>query len=159
MIIWIVSERDYDHQWIVAVYPSEELAEAHVALMGGIIDREEIRSALHPDATSPAKQQERAAAAEANRRQQAAYEHYMQQNEQLAEAAQPTPPQMGLCHCETFSKSPMWTAHGYCRYCGGWSPDVFRQHMGEAALQSAIHELAAHSREKMRQIISWPRQP
>ena len=60
--VWIVTDFDCDNALrIVAAYPTEPLAKEHVALMGGYIDEQEVRSALHADATDPIKQQERAA--------------------------------------------------------------------------------------------------
>ena len=50
------------------LYPTGALAQEHVALMGGYIDEQEVRSALHPDATDPIKQQERAAEQDAARK-------------------------------------------------------------------------------------------
>jgi hypothetical protein len=67
--VWIVTDFDSDNALrIVAVYPTEPLAKEHVALMGGYIDEQEVRSALHPDATDPIKQQERAAEQDAARK-------------------------------------------------------------------------------------------
>lgn len=153
MRIWIVSDRDYDSDWVVAAYRSEELANEHVALMGGYIEAHDVRSELHPDAVDPVKQRERAdeeadfrSSVDVGRRQSA-------ENERAAVAATPRPPHMGLCHCETFSDRPMWTERGYCRYCGGWAPPVFREHMGETALHKEIDKLAIHQRERMREII------
>ena len=53
---------------IVAAYHTERLAKEHVALMSGYIDEQEVRSALHADATDPAKQHERAAEHDAARK-------------------------------------------------------------------------------------------
>src|SRR5688572_23208487 len=67
--VWIVTDFDCDNAFrIVAGYATEPLANEHVALMGGYIDEQEIRSALHPDATDPVKQQERAAEQDAARK-------------------------------------------------------------------------------------------
>jgi hypothetical protein len=67
--VWIVTDFDCDNALrIVAAYPTEPLAKEHVALMGGFIDEQEVRSALHADATDPVKQQERAAEQDAARR-------------------------------------------------------------------------------------------
>ena len=67
--VWIVTDYDYDNALrIVAAYPSEPLAQEHVALMGGYIEEQEVRSALHDDATNPIKQQERAAEQDAARK-------------------------------------------------------------------------------------------
>jgi hypothetical protein len=67
--VWILTDFDCDNALrIVAAYPTEPLAKEHVALMGGYIDEQEVRSALHPDATDPVKQQERAAEHDAARK-------------------------------------------------------------------------------------------
>jgi hypothetical protein len=67
--VWIVTDFDCDNALrIVAAYPTEPLAKEHVALMGGYIDEQEVRSALHADATDPVKQQERAAEHDAARK-------------------------------------------------------------------------------------------
>jgi hypothetical protein len=67
--VWIITDFDCDNALrIVAAYPTEPLAREHVALMGGYTDEQEVRSALHPDATDPVKQQERAAEQDAARK-------------------------------------------------------------------------------------------
>ena len=159
MKVWIVLDNDYDNTWVVAVYSTESMASEHVALMGGYADEQNVRNVLHPDAVDPIKQKERADADEKWRLDNMLYRQRLEDNDQLVEAARPCPPHMMLCHCETFTSRTdpggiQWTEHGYCRYCGGWSPTVFRDNMGEAALQAAIDELALHNREKMRQIVS-----
>jgi hypothetical protein len=54
--VWIVTDFDPDNALrVVAAYPTEPLAKEHVALMGGYIDEQEVRSALHADATDPVK--------------------------------------------------------------------------------------------------------
>lgn len=56
-----------------------------------------------------------------------------------------------LCHCRVFSNSDGYfiTPNGYCRYCGGWTPEVFRLACGEQSLHEAIEELDIHRRTKM----------
>ena len=67
--VWIVTDFDFGNSLrIVAAYPTEPLAKEHVALMGGYVDEQELRHALHADATDPAKQQERAAEQDAARK-------------------------------------------------------------------------------------------
>jgi len=57
----------------------------------------------------------------------------------------------GLCHCRVFSRNDgYWiTPHGYCRYCGKWTPEVFRLACGEDALRAAIDELNLDYRTEM----------
>ena len=67
--VWIVMDFDCDNSLrIVAAYPTEILANEHIALMGGYIEKQEVRSALHPDASDPVKQEERAAELDAARK-------------------------------------------------------------------------------------------
>ena len=68
-----------------------------------------------------------------------------------------------LCHCEVFTKSPRFISeNGYCSFCGGFTPEVLRQHCGEDALFEAIDLLAHHDRVKMRELVGerrdivWP---
>lgn len=159
MIIWIVTERDYDASWIVAAYPTEALATEHVTLMGGIAESVEVRTGLHPDATNPVKQKERADENEKSRQEFERNQQHWKDRAQAVEACRPAPPHMSLCHCETFTSRTStsgikWTDHGYCSYCGGWSPPVFRKYMGEPALQDKINELDIWRREKMRAIVA-----
>jgi diadenosine tetraphosphatase ApaH/serine/threonine PP2A family protein phosphatase len=60
-----------------------------------------------------------------------------------------------LCHCQTFSPLDyrFIEADGRCRYCGGYTPEVFRVHMGEAALHEHIDKLNASDRARMREIV------
>lgn len=154
MRLWIVIDADYEDTWIVAVYPTEDLANKHVLLMGGLVTEQEIRDSLHPDAVDPVKQREREEKAEKARQLLARKVQYREECDRAAEALLPTPPHMNLCHCRAFSDHPPLTAHGYCRYCGGWAPSVFRAHMGEAALHQKIDELAIHTRSKMRAMVA-----
>lgn len=155
MKIWIVMDSDWDNTRIVAAYATEAMAAEHVALMDGNIEEVEVRSVLHPDATDPIKQRERADE-ESKRKQQ--YQASLDLQERSAKQraeVRPNPPHMSLCDCETFSTN-RWLVnnHGYCGYCGGFVPEVYRKHMGENALQAEIDKLAIHNREKMRLIVA-----
>lgn len=158
--VWAVLDADYDRSWIVAVYPTQALADSHVALMGGWVDEQLVRNDLHPDATDPTKQAERAAETAREKAKWQAYQEQSARDARLVREQQPHPPHMSLCHCQTFTSRSAptamisWTGHGYCPYCGGWSPAVFRQQMGEDALHAAIDKLAEHDRVKMRAIVS-----
>lgn len=154
--VWIVSDiDDCRNEHIVAAYSSEELADQHVALLGGWIAEEEVRGELHPDAIDPQKQAERAAEAERFRAQAEAHRIHEQRDAELRRNTKPNPPYMRLCHCQTFSTSAYFiNDHGYCGYCGSFTPKVFRAHMGEMALQEHIDKLAEHNRLKMREIVA-----
>ena len=96
MSVWIVTEFDCDNALrIVAAYHTEPLAKEHVALMGGYIDEQEVRSALHADATDPVKQQERAAEQDAARRtylvDRSAFENERISSARPSEARGPNP--------------------------------------------------------------------
>lgn len=153
--VWIVLDNDYDSTWVVAVYPTEQMATDHVAEMDGYITEAEVLETLHPDVADPVKQQEREQEKAKQRKEWEAHQARQAANQRLVQAQRPNPPRMSLCHCQTFS-SDNWfvTEHGYCGYCGGWRPNVFRKHMGELALQSEIDKLAVHHREKMRLIVA-----
>ncbi len=160
MKIWIVSDSDYDNTWVVAVYPTEAMADEHVALMGGDAEEIEVSETLHPDAADPVKQAERTAAAEKERRDYEDHRASQEAQAELRRNTRPRPPHMRLCHCETFSTGRHFVNdHGYCGYCGGFIPEVFRQHMGEDALLKEIDKLAIHDREKMRQIVTTRSSP
>lgn len=156
MKVWVITDRDYDSDWIVAVYPTEELAKEHVRLMGaGYVEECDVLENLHPEAADPAKQFERNAEAEKTRRE---WERRRAQDARDAKArseVRPRPPHMSLCHCQTFSTTGRFiNAHGYCGYCGGFVPEVFREHMGDHALHAEIDALDIWKREKMRAIIA-----
>jgi hypothetical protein len=94
--VWIVTDFDCDNALrIVAAYPTEPLAKDHVALMGGYIDEQEVRSALHADAIDPVKQQERAAEQDAARRaylvDRSAFENERISSARPSEARGPNP--------------------------------------------------------------------
>lgn len=155
MKVWIVTDRDYDNRWTVAVYSTWALADEHVHLMGGDIEEVEVRDTIHPDAIDPVKQAERAAEAEKDRMQAEAYDQQWRYDQERRKEVRPNPPHMSLCHCKTFSKDDHFiNAHGYCGFCGGFTPRVFRENMGEDALQTAIDKLAEHDRRKMREIVA-----
>lgn len=69
-----------------------------------------------------------------------------------------------LCSCPTFSDTIVeWyhTSNGYCKYCGGWNFEVYRNECGEDALFEQIDRLAYHARIKMKEIVGprrddWP---
>jgi len=148
--VYVVSDHDYDSTWIVAAYPTETMAEEHVAAMGGYVEACEVRDALHPDVTDPKKVRERENEAAAAEREWRARERRDAAAAKARAEMRPRPPHMNLCHCETFTNPRFRNAHGYCGYCGGFAPAVFREHMGEAALQEHIDRLELWKREKMR---------
>lgn len=155
MKVWVITDRDYDNSWIVAVYPSEAMALEHETLMGGYVEECEVLDALHPDAVDPAKQAERAAEIEKSKREWADRRAREKADAKVRAETRPRPPYMSLCHCETFSTARNFVnAHGYCGYCGGFVPEIFREHMGEQALHVAIDALDIHKREKMRAIVA-----
>ncbi len=146
MTIWYVIE-DFD-SCVVSVYESEQLANEHVRRSGGFVYSAEVMSEVTVEDRSEARAAEGAAARgryeEERKRQQAA--HAWTQAVTIATVRNPK-----LCHCRTFSKMDMLrTPNGYCTYCGGWTPEVFRVHCGEDALVKAIDLLAYHQREKMK---------
>lgn len=159
-IVWIVMDHTgYESQEIVAVYQTKALAESHVAAMDGWIEEFNVLNVLHPDVTDPEKLQKREIEAARNRQERAARKASDEARNRLVQEQRPNPPHMRLCACETFTSKEVgslipWTAHGYCAYCGGWAPRVFRQHMGENSIRSAIEYLAVHDRAKMRDITS-----
>jgi hypothetical protein len=61
MNVWVVMDGDYDGDWVVAVYATEELAKEHLRLAGELMNvvpralNYEVLTALHPDASDPAK--------------------------------------------------------------------------------------------------------
>lgn len=155
--IWIVMDSDDDDTRVVAVYESQELAERHVSSMGGWCSAHDVMGEIHPDVTDPGKQAERAKISENAR---ASYERSKiaaERNRRLVLDARPRPPHMSLCHCETFSSRTdgliNWTEHGYCSYCGGWAPAVFKREMGSEAMHEHIDKLAECDRLKMREIV------
>jgi hypothetical protein len=60
MSVWCVMDGEYDGDWVVAVYATEELAREHMRLAeelmnAGCVVKHEVLTALHPDASDPAK--------------------------------------------------------------------------------------------------------
>lgn len=157
MKIWIVLDHDYDNSWIVAAYPTAEMASEHERLMGGDVESVEVRDTLHPDATDPTKQVERAAEADKQRRDWEDSQARQEVDAKRRKETRPCPPRMRLCHCQT-SSSDGWLVneHGYCGYCGGFMSKIFREHMGDVALHAEIDKLTIHDREKMRKIVTSP---
>lgn len=158
MKVWIVLDSDYDSTTVAAVYMTSALAEAHIAEMGGCLSEQDVLDFLHPDVTDPALIQRRLEAALKWRREFEERQRQEAWRQQQIEAARPSP-RMNLCSCQTFYASPHFiTEHGYCSYCGGFTPEVFREQLGEAALQTAIDKLEIHRRLKMREIVGSPAQ-
>lgn len=149
MKVYAVMDGDYDGDWIVAVYATEVEAQRHANDLGMRVVEESVLDRYEPDAAAIQRYHE--ARTEASRQNVAYLEHEARQAKALKEA-RPRPPFMGLCHCQTFT-TPRWTMHGYCSYCGGWAPEVFKQYMGDEALRSAIADLAVHDRERMTKIV------
>lgn len=159
--VWVVLESvDYDAEQVAAVYPSEALADAHVAELGGWIAECEVLNALVSDATDPAKQKERQDERHAMRQQYAARQ--AEEDRQAIARANVKPyPNMSLCDCPTFSRDNRWlNDYGYCSYCGGFTLAVFRKYRGEAALQAEIDKLAIDDRLILRKLAaSLPPEP
>lgn len=150
-MIWYVMDADYDSSWVTAVYESEELANEHVRRSGGTVYSETVLS----EVTVEDRSAQRAAEAETSR---AAFLEHREREERahqrtLELVIDPSHRQK-LCHCSVFSGSDGYfiTPNGYCRYCGGWEPTVFRKHMGEPAFAEAISELDLHYRTRMREM-------
>lgn len=161
--VWVVM----DDENPVAVYRSESLADKHAQEMGCYVMPAHMLTELPADVTDPTKVVERAE--QAARKRRVEREHRQLEREQGELALRTTIVDVlgrggkpSLCHCDTFSISKDWlTDNGYCRYCGGFTPEVFRLHCGEDALFDAIDLLAHHDRLKMREIVGprrdqWP---
>lgn len=148
-MVWIVTRRDCEYSWIEAVYHMEELALAHVSLVGGEIEVAEVKTELDPEATSREKQKTYIEEKETNKRNFERRQSIEAAQFKLVQAMRPEPPHMSLCHCQTFTERPMWTKHGYCLFCGGWSPPIFLRHMGSDAMYAKISDLGLHDRRKM----------
>lgn len=158
MKIWIVLEHtDYDSVDVVAAYPSEALADEHVAQMGGWVSEQEVRPDPHPDVNDPIKQADRAKEKEDRRAEHAQRQLRDHEADLRRQEVRPSPGMM-LCHCETFSRRDKYfiNPHGYCSYCGGFTPEVFRAQLGEETLKAEINKLAVHDRIKMREICGLP---
>jgi len=159
MKIWQVWDGDYDSQWVVATYDSEALAKEHAETYGlSQICEVDILSELDPDAADPIQREERSAQrainAENERRgyeQRAAIDkqrHEWQQSVRIEQLSHPK-----LCHCRVFTSSD-WRElpSGLCRYCHGWTPEVFRAHLGDDVLEREIAKLDLHYRTRMREL-------
>jgi hypothetical protein len=155
MNVFIVTESDYDDTRIVAVYPTREMADEHERLMGGYVEECEVLNSLHPDAVDPAKQAEREAETRKQKEEGERYRLRLQSDAKLRAETRPNPPYMSLCSCRTFSSSYHFVnAHGYCSYCGGFTPEVFMEQMGETELHRHIDKLEEHRRLKMRELVA-----
>jgi hypothetical protein len=148
----VVDTDECGNTFVSAVYQNEEMAQAHEEEMGGFVSAEEIRDVLHPDVTDSALVASRANEAAKYRRQWQEYREHQERNHELRMAVKPSG-RMNLCSCATFSEDSYFiNPHGYCSYCGGFTPEVFRAHLGEAALKAKIDELGIYYRIKMKAI-------
>lgn len=167
MRIWLVMDGDENGDWVVAAYSSEALARDHEDRIGHLhVVESEVLSALPDDVAAidpvEAKRSREVESAEARRKYQeglrtqaenAARIDAMTIDSILSRGGRPS-----LCHCRTFSKDHRWiTSNGYCRFCGGWTPEVFRAALGEPALYSEIDKLALHHRIAMREMVRGDR--
>jgi len=156
MTIWIVMDGDYDGDWIVAAYESEGLAHDHVTRTGvGTVQEVSVFSALVDSVASidpVAAVEERERQAVLARANYAAEQ--VRQKEQWARTEAITiGDRASLCSCGTHTALKYFlTVNGYCRACGGWTPDAFRARFGDDGLAKAIDLLAYHDRIKMRQL-------
>ncbi len=163
MKIWQVWDGDYDGDWVVATYDSEELARNHAETFGlSRVDDFDVLSELAPEAADTAlrdkRDRQREVELEKARRQNA---ERMEREKRDCEYRQAiTIDQQhrpSLCHCRTFSSNSWFiSTHGYCGYCGGWTPEVFRAALGDDALAAKINELDFHDRKKMRELCRLP---
>jgi hypothetical protein len=159
--IWLVIEYDDDGETIRAAYSSKELAKEH-ARMGELQVKEmEVLSELLPEAVdTPDKARKRAIAKEAAAMDAKNYRERVEADRQRQQEYSPAEEVAAgggirLCSCRTFSTdSNFVNPHGYCTYCGGTIPSVFRSLKGEAALQEEIDKLEEWKRIKMRQIVA-----
>lgn len=155
MKIWVIE----DDGCLVCAYRDEQMAIAHYEALGHAYQEVEVRDDLYPDALNPERIEDTK-----QRREQAiashkAYQENCAQSERLAQAQRPSE-RMRLCCCATFSDDRSFiTAHGYCKYCGGFEHKVFREALGEDRLQREIDKLESHRRDTMRQICAGLRKP
>jgi hypothetical protein len=62
---------------------------------------------------------------------------------------------LNLCSCRTFSKSTHFVSpRGYCRYCGGWQPEVIARVLGRQALDAKIDDLERYKRDELRKMLA-----
>jgi hypothetical protein len=156
MTIWQVWDGDYDGDWVVATYDSEALALDHAETFGlSRVEAVEVASVLAHDAADVTLREERKRQREADaekarrnyeeQKAREASDHEWRQSITIDQMTRP-----GLCHCRTFSADQWFISpHGYCSYCGGWTPEVFRAARGETALAEAIALLDIHNRTDM----------
>lgn len=151
MKVWIVEELDYDSSWIVAVYASEELADEHANLIGGNVSgTHEVLNVLSSSASDPAQQQKYTAECEKYKQSQIDRQE-LELKRAISNANVRPHNDIGqLCDCNPKATYTFYNAHGYCTYCGGWRPDVFRQWRGEDALRAEIDKLDIYDRTRMR---------
>jgi hypothetical protein len=153
--VWVI-END---GCLVCAYRDEQMAIAHATALGLSHQEVEVRDDLHPDALNPELLEN-----ERLRKEQAVashnqYREHCENSERMAQAMRPSE-RMQLCCCATFSDDRSFiTAHGYCKYCGGFEHVVFREVLGEDRLQRAIDTLESHRRDAMRQICAGLRKP
>ena len=151
--IWLVIEYDYDSSYVRSAYTSESLARQHADEMGFHCESVELSKQLPVEVTDPAAIQARIeererAIQELKREQEIQKQQAIRRREiTITDFGNP-----GLCHCQVFSQDPMWNEHGYCTYCGGFSPAVFRETRGEAKLVEYIAKLNEWDRKKMNDI-------
>lgn len=162
--IWQVWDGDYDGNWVVASFDSEDLAKAYADTFGlHRVEAEDVLSSLPPEATDPTLRAEREAARKAAHDQAIAWERKRSEHERLTSewrdsiTIDQVGPRPKLCHCRTFSSDTWFVSqHGYCGYCGGWTPETLREARGESVLVDEIDKLAIHDRVKMRALCGLP---
>lgn len=150
MKVWIVEEVDYDNSYIVGVYSSAELAAEHHRRQGGHVSEYDIYDVVvvEDESAKMAAEAEKSHQGYLEQRAREASDH----QRVLTYVIDPTRRQK-LCHCSVFSSDGYFiTANGYCRYCGGWEPVVYRKHMGESVFAQAISELDLRHRTRMREM-------
>jgi hypothetical protein len=151
MKIWLVEDGDYEQAAVVAAYDNEAAANLHAEMIGAsVLPPVEVQPSVASDVPD-----NRVELARETHRQRQWYEEQARHSEQR-EVSIATMTLEGrdrgiLCTCRTFTE-PRLTANGYCRYCGGFAPDVFRKYLGDAALIAEIDKLDIHGRTKMRRL-------
>lgn len=159
MKIWIVLNGDYDSDWPTAAYQTEALANEHASELGGWVSECDLLDALHPDATDPDKQRQRAAEMAAAKTEQERIRRIQEEQSRQRAEMKPRPPHINLCHCWTVQlpeqrRYTFLNEYGYCGYCGGFDPPVFLKLMGAPALLAEIDKLAIDDRERMRGLVA-----
>lgn len=152
--IWLVMDGDGD--WPVAAYDNESLASHHAKEMGCHSTEVKVLTELPDEVTNPdaitKRAQAHTASMEEFRRTQA-----IREQQDIARRDYVPTVRNGLCHCQVFSHEPLWNVHGYCQYCGGTAPEVFRKLRGEEELAKAISLLDYHYRTRMSEITGTAR--